>query len=266
MKTSYTVPKHPSSRFRRQPASGLLPAVILALSALAGCSGDNSSSNSPGVEPGVSLSVSVNADPLTLKTSETSTVTVRVTDANGTPAPDGTAVALSVDPLLGTLANATHATVAGEAKTLFTAGATAGQTVITAMSGGAQDSISLTVEARLPATLRIVVAKDNKPDASSGIHGNVTGYVQAAEGGPTIWIQPTGPGEQYDLLLPESGKRYRWLFKICGGSDYSLSTTGAAPLYEWGGETELHGGVVTTIQINTNNTSRKTTMKDCAPW
>lgn len=164
----------------------------------------------------VPATIQLSADPSTVNARAASTVTARVLDADGEAVPDGTAVDLSVSPALGTLANTALPTVAGKAKTLFTAGATTGQAVIIATSGAASASLSLTIQARDPATIRIVV--DDNTRCCSGIPciaDPVTGYLQPMNGGDLRWMPAVGPGEIIEVPLDDAGKRYRWVFKAC---------------------------------------------------
>lgn len=197
-------------------------------------------------------SISIHCDPGTLKTGDSSTVVVEVLEADGVAVPDGTAVALSVAPAFGILADTALPTVAGKVATTFTAGTSAGQVAINAMSGTATASVSLTIEPRTPATLRLVV--DNNP-ANLNKCGNwdvycilapVQGYIQPLGGGERRWMPAIGPSETAEVSVPEAGQRFRWVFKAC---EMTTSSSGSYTLV-WEGETDILEGSVVTIRID----------------
>jgi len=90
--------------------------------------------------------VTVLANPSSITAGGTSTITVTVKDSGGNPVADGTSVTFSLSSnAYGSLSNATVTTAGGVATTTFTAGSTPGSVTITATSGGASNSTSLTI-------------------------------------------------------------------------------------------------------------------------
>lgn len=210
----------------------------------------------------IPASIELIAEPATVKTGATTTITARVRDADGETLPDGTAVSLSVSPALGALTNTAPTTVAGEARTVFTAGAIAGQAVITATSGAISTDMRLTIEAHLSGTVRITVEGGKNGYYALEV---VAGYFQSIDGGAKVWTPTMQDGATRDMVLPVGGARYRYLFKACGYPHW-IYDPGDTPTFEWEGELDVPEGAVSILRLDSKKSIRTKVTNGCNIW
>jgi hypothetical protein len=100
-----------------------------------------------GVTIGTPTTITLTANPSTLVTLGTSSITATVLDSSGANVPDGTIVRFSINSVTFGTITATATTVQGQAIATFTAANTPGTVIIAATAGTAQDTIEIPITA-----------------------------------------------------------------------------------------------------------------------
>jgi hypothetical protein len=145
------------------------------------------------LEPVVVSSVTVSADPTSVETDGTSTISAGVTLNTGGPAPDGTTVSFrttcgSITPFAQTTEGAAEAT--------FTAPSTADTCTITATAGGRSDTVDVTVTTALkilPGSVS-VVSSGSEQTVSFTISGGTPSYTTTSSDPSKAYNSALGDG------------------------------------------------------------------------
>ena len=118
------------------------------------------------------------ANPTTILTNGTATITAEVLDNGGFAVTDGTTVLFSLDnPVFGDVSTSSATTVNGFATTTFESSTTPGTAQINASSGGATGSVDVLINQTQPASLEFIEASPQLV-AIAGSGGVETSYIR----------------------------------------------------------------------------------------
>ncbi len=121
------------------------------------------------IPPPVVAAINISANPVELAPGDTSTITVKALTKYGEPI-NGAIINLTASG--GTLSATSLVTDSnGEATTIFTAGSTPGGAEVTATSGNATASVTITIITSQPATLNLTVSPSAVPTGGSAAVG-----------------------------------------------------------------------------------------------